>query len=422
MASKIPRRLAILAPHLVMPARIGCDIYIANKYAALPSDDWSATMIAADGIYHLREGLWEIEEACPNTMQSRVRIAQSMLFAGKDYLSAKFNSSAYLKLCEKVNWADFDRVIASFTTTEVLIRQIGIDSSLTAIETHNFDPKLYLDRALEQRGVKRVLAQVAAMRAQGVLKSLPANIPVFALGPADRCLFEGSGFTRVIETGLGHETHPPRTVFPSESRCRIAFVGALSTEMNVAALRDFIETHLARLAAAVSSPLDFLVAGSNPSSELRRYLKARNIELLADAPQEALYRAVQSCHATILPFPAANGLKLKFAMSTSLGVPVLGFIAPPDDFAGMNGVVHSQSMAVWGNFLTRLLKLPGAQKEAARVLQAASARLGWSDIVRRDMRAIDDFQARPAVNPSTSSSTTSSTTDNPRLPAGSATV
>ena len=381
--------VAILAPHLSTPLRNGADVYVWNKYVALDPTLWDARLITADGIYTLSDfGSWEMIRRVRPTHRSRVGALATMLTRGLDYLSAKFSTPAYLALCSEVALKNFDLVVCSYTSTVRIARDAGLDPARLMIDTHNFDPKVYLDRALELRGPRRLLAGLAAIRAHGLLRTVPTSTPLVALGASDCDLYRALGFTRVTQGRLGFEKRRPRAHFPTGEEPRLLFVGSLSMTMNEMALRAFVAGPLRELRRRLGRPLWFGVAGSRPSRSLVEFLKAAGVSVEADLADGELSYLLESCHATVLPFTSTNGLKLKFAHSASHGVPILSFIDPPEGLEQAAGVLVSSDMGAWAEWLDRLSTRLDLSRRWSAELQAASARNAWSVIVADEMAAL----------------------------------
>lgn len=387
------QRLLILAPHLNLPLRNGADVYIWNKWQGADPFEWDVTLIAADGTYALTQsGAWRPIDAAPDaTGRSRWAALLAMIIQGVDYLSAKFNTPAYLSQCRRQVLSDFDLVVCSFPSTYRLAVDLGIDARRLILETHNFDPKLYLDRALELRGVKRLMAALSAARSHALLKLMPKDMPLVALGPADSLFFRAMGFTRVIQGKLGFESRGVRQRFPGGTQARLLFVGSLSTVMNETVVREFVSHCLADLRRHVSRSLLFSVAGSRPSRKLSQFLREHGVALHENPSDDELASLLQNSHATVLPFTNSNGLKLKFGMSASHGVPILSFIEAPDGLDRIPGILVSRSMSDWADWLNALVAHPQLEEEYSVLLQDAAARQGWHSIVRQEMAQLSSM-------------------------------
>lgn len=113
----------------------------------------------------------------------------------------------------------------------------------------------------------------------------------------------------------------PRLIKPKYkvSTVRLLFVGSLSSQMNVDALRHLSEHYWDKLKADAS----LTVLGSKPSKEVVRLCNDNGWKLLADADDETLTQAYDNTHFAILPFPYGAGSKLKLAEACGRGVPIL---------------------------------------------------------------------------------------------------
>lgn len=400
------RSAAVIAPHLSFPLRNGADVYIASKWGSLDPADCRVWLLASDAVWLSGgDGQWQVVQRWPrNTRRSGSAAAALMLLSGRDYMGAKFNTPAYLRACRAVVQAcadlrDVDLVVASFPSAFGLAERMGIRGRLTAVETQNFDPKLYLDRSLEASSVvRRYLSLLAAMRSYQVLRRIPEQVPKIALGSGDTAMFEAFGMRPVLHSELGTEVFPPRTVFPDPSAIRISFVGSLSVSMNDTAVREFVGTTLVDLRRRCQLPLAFHVIGSRPSASLRQFLERHSVPLHADVSNEELDLLLQHSHATVLPFANSNGLKLKFWTSVSRGVPVLSLISAPEALASCSGVLVSRDPSAWSGFLSRLAGDPVHQRAVSAALQALARANSWRTFASAELGRLDTSTTRSAAS------------------------
>lgn len=381
-------RVAIFAPHLVTPIRNGGDVYIWRKWGALDRSRYQAWLFAGDGVYELGPQGWGRPQGtgvC--SLRSKPRAAARALLTGSDYLSARFETPAYLERVRGQLHEPPDLAVYSFVSTWRHVAPVVGRAGRSLVETHNFEPKFYLDRAVEAGGVVGIAASVAAARCQRLLAQLPRELPLVALGEADAQMFRALGFREVLLSALGYEAEPPRSRFPDGPGLRIAFVGALSISMNVTAIRSFALGALPRLRQALDLPLEVHVAGSRPSAALVAQLQRQGVQVHSDLPDAELASLLDSCHATILPFESSNGLKLKFASSAARGVPILSYIPPPPELAGAAAVLVSRDMAEWAAFL-RHVQEPARQAQAARELQGIVRGRTWRAGVEANLAAL----------------------------------
>lgn len=383
------KHVAVYAPHLVTPIRNGGDLYIWRKWGALDPTRFSCLLYGADAVYQLGDGGWQAcRVAAGITLRSRPAAAAVAMLTGRDYHSAKFNTRAYLDLMRGSAPPRADVSVFSYVSTYLFVAPSIPNPGRELVETHNYDTKYFLDLGLEAQGGTRAAAWMAAGRAHRLLGTLARSVPLVAVGEADACIFRALGHERVIVAGLGYDERPARAVFASAEPLRIAFVGSLSVRMNTAALRRFIADALPSLRRALGCPVELVTAGSHPSPALAAEIRRHGGTVHANLEDEALAAVLQHCHATILPFDASNGLKLKFALAASLGVPMLSYISPPPELAGASAVLVSRDMDQWAAFLERL-RAPAAQAQASRELQGIVRGRSWAQVANATLQALD---------------------------------
>lgn len=381
------RRIAIFAPHLATPIRNGGDLYIWRKWGSLDPHRYAARLFAADGVYELGAAGWaRLSGQTSSSMRGKAAAAMHAVLSGSDYLSSRFDTPAYLARVRGQADApgSLNLAVYSLPSTWLRVAPLIHEASASLVETHNYEPKFYLDRAAEGRGPFRLAASMAAVRAHAVLARLPKDVPLVALGEADAEIFRALGHRTVLLSTLGYEPEPPRARFPVPGSIRIAFVAALSITMNVAAILKFAEGRLQALRTALGSSLEMHVAGSRPSPALVARMRRCGIQVHADPTDGQLAELLDSCHATILPFESSNGLKLKFATSAARGIPILSYIQAPPELACAANVLTSDDMVEWAAFLRRLAE-PAALAQAARELQGIVSGRTWRACVEANL-------------------------------------
>lgn len=380
------RRIAIFAPHLATPIRNGGDLYIWRKWGSLDPRRHAARLFASDGVYDLTQAGWtRVEEPRSSSMRGKAAAAMHAVASGADYLSSRFATPAYRARVKRHMACNPDLAVYSLLSTWQHVAPL-VHAGASVVETHNYEPKFYLDRAVETHGVGRLAAGIAAVRAQVLLGRVPMDVPLIALGEGDAEIFRALGHRRVLLSTLGYDPHPPRNRFPAPGSVRIAFVAALSVTMNVAAIVQFTRGQLQALRRAIPS-LEVHVAGSRPCAGLVAHLQRCGIVVHPNPSDEQLGELLDSCHATLLPFESTNGLKLKFATSAARGIPILSYIEPPPELAGAASVLTSSSMESWAAFLRHLSK-PSAQVQAARELQGIVSNRTWRACVEANLAAM----------------------------------
>lgn len=383
------QRIAVFAPHLATPIRNGGDLYIWRKWGSLDPHRHAARLFAADGLYDLTAAGWaRVNEEASSSMRGKAAAATHAVFSGGDYLSSRFDTPAYLARVRDHLAGGLDLAVYSLPSTWLHVAPLVHGAGASLVETHNYEPKFYLDRAAEGRGPFRLAAGMAAVRAHALLARLPKDVPLVALGEADAEIYRALGHRSVLLSTLGYEPEPPRARFPKAGNIRVAFVAALSITMNVAAIVKFTKGQLQALRTELGSSLEVHVAGSRPSPALVAQLRRCGAHVHSDLTDAQLADLLDGCHATILPFESSNGLKLKFATSAARGIPILSYIQAPPELAGAASVLTSKDMTEWAAFLRRMAD-PAALVQAARELQGIVKGRTWRACVEANLAALN---------------------------------
>lgn len=381
------KKILIAAPHLTKPILNGADLYIEKKWGAINVETYEVTLVAADGIYILdKSNEWICTHNYPDTRRSQNLARLFHLFAVSEYLVSRYHTRAYQRHLDKFKLIPFYVVIASFASTYSLIS--GFNCKKIVVETHNYDPKLYRDRASELFGLKKYIALRNSSRSKKTLETIPKSVTMIALGVEDKKHFESFGFLRVLQSSIGYQSKPLRTTWPDADTTVISFVGSLSASMNEMALRHFFENDYEVLKSLLNKKLVVNVIGSDPSDEFSKYLFEYGVKLFPNVSDSVLENTLQKSVATFLPFKNNNGVKLKFATSASLGVPVVSFISPPDELQASSAIFYSDSIESWASFLNDISLDRNKMISICHAMQDMTKELSWSSVVTKEIEQI----------------------------------
>jgi len=194
------------------------------------------------------------------------------------------------------------------------------------IDTHNSEWNWYqLLRDSTRNPIARSVCDISIRRASEMMKILPADTLMVHVSDSDAADY------RRYRPDIEHMVVPngsnafPRLDFPNyrDPRKKLLFVGSLGQKMNLDALLHFHQTFWPKLQDVCS----VVVAGSNPSSSMRKLIIAAGWELRENLSDLGLARAFEEAHFSILPFQYGAGSKLKFFEAIAKGVPILSTIA-----------------------------------------------------------------------------------------------
>lgn len=319
------KSILVFAPHVLFPIRNGADKYIHKKWTSAP-DDVYVELIYGDGVYKVENGIFsKIAEFNKNKNKSLETIVKFIL-SREQYLFHKYKTKDVVDYVEKIQISKFDAVVCSFFSSYDLLKKYIKDDLNCLIESHNFDPKIYFDRALESGFIKRQLYVSAAYRSyKSIVEAKKVN--VCALGSADLNMFNSvlSNSSVAFVGGIGCEKYLDRVDFPKENDCILSFVGSLGIQMNNHAIKKFINEKWQKIKER-NKNTNLRIIGSSPSKDLIELAGFDpSISVHADVSDDELKFLVQTSCATLIPFESLNGLKLKMFMSIEMGVPFISY-------------------------------------------------------------------------------------------------
>lgn len=384
------KNILVVAPHLTFPLRNGADVYIVKKWSAFSKTGCKVIFLAADGLYVSENGDVTSIEKWKDTRASQFFAMLKFLFQGVDYISARFVTSIYISKIKYLASFDFDFVVFSFPSVYVKLKG-KVSADCYVVETHNFEPKLYRERADELSGFKRVIAKINAVRAEKILDDIDKDVPIIALGDDDFLCYSKLGFINTVLSVIGYEFSGSRAFYPSGDKCILSFVGSLSAVMNTAAIERFVNNEYQKLKDILSGNIELRIIGSNPIPSVVDLNNKLGVTVYANVSDDELGKLVQTSHAVIFPFENDNGQKLKFSTAISLGVPVLSYISKPSGLNVGAGVFNERDMCVWAREIKEFMGDPGLYKGISDELADFAESHSWENVVAHEFAELESM-------------------------------
>lgn len=376
----VKKRILVVAPHLEFPVRNGADKYISEKWSSVPHDEYEVCLIASDGTYMADGEGWSSVRRWPSRRMSRLQNVATILrfiLGDQQYLSYKYANSSIAQEVSIELKQQWHLIVFSFVSTYDRYAADLQPDSRVLIESHNFDPKIYLDRAAEVWGVRRGLYSVAAARSQLSLKRLPPEVTVCALGGQDASLLRATTNAHIQIGSIGFRCKELRVVYP-HSVCTptLIFVGSLGVQMNAHAISVFVRDQWQPI-KSVWPEARLKVVGSNPGRDLfKQFENQPGIDVMSNVSDERLMKELATSHCAIVPFSEANGLKLKVGSALECGVPIISSISLGNQLLedGIAQLVGSSDE--WISAITNVLE-PVRQRQVAQMALAYCRRWSW---------------------------------------------
>lgn len=386
-------RILVLAPHVVFPVRNGADKYIVSKWGALRGGG-RVEMIASDGVYFLdSEGGWCRcnDEPCygeKSRLPSAISSLVSFAFGRHQFLYYRYKSDYLKRIAKSKANESWDLIVYSFFGVHELffLEFDGPPPVRTLIETHNYDPKIYSDRANEASWPRSAMYSVAGQRAAAYIRSLSKSIDLCALGEGDAALYRQSAACEVHCCSIGMSRRPLRTIFPSEcDPLRFAFVGSLGIQMNAHSISQFVERDWGKIRLRYPTA-ELYVIGSNPSESLVASLeRCGGVKVKANLSDEDLFLSLHQCHFTLIPFRESNGLKLKVGLSLECGVPILSFMEMDRSLEQSGFAFSSARVNDWFSQIDRMRSIDVQRDMAGFAHQYCSSHT-WEDVAKASLK------------------------------------
>lgn len=378
-ASETVNRIFFFAPIAEWPPKHGGSIRTVRLFEEFcRAFSASGFLIGSNFNYQIEAGHPTITELNASE-RSKTAAALSSLLQTDHYLKQKQLTTEIRKRFEETV-AEFkpDVLFMSYLYSSVLIN-CAPNGVPVFIDTHNNDWEWFgnFKRCTRNPFVARVCDN-SLQKTNDFLEALPARTTLMHVSEEDAEAYQQhrNDLTHlVVPNGCDVK---PRNKQPDydDPLSAILFVGSLSSQMNVDALKYFAEKFWPELKADAR----FTVLGSNPGAEVRHLCEDHGWRLLANADDATLDRAYEEANFAILPFAYGAGSKLKLAEACGRGVPVLSTSAGAKGVTNLPpSVIVSDDPETWSEAVLTFVLEPPVLSEAI----AFSEKHSWRHIANK---------------------------------------
>ncbi len=395
-----PGRALVVAPHLLLPPRTGGNVLAFRQARALSRLGWRVDVLGASVRILMEEGEVVRTESIGARPRKRETAALRTLLLRTHFLQERFVTPGARRALRRILQGREDPpklVLASFLYSALFLQNTpdvgalhGRGTSLL-VETHNNELEWFANMAARQR---TPLGQWAAANSEKwVRRTLPRLHPAFRLVfltredreayrpwvPDPRALVAPVG----VEVAGGPGDGVPGDGVPGDGvpgygvPGHLLFVGHLGGDMNRAALEHFARVLWPAVRGAPPTPPQVVVAGAEPSREVRGLCRREGWRLEADVEAEALTRLYQGASFALLPFPDTAGSKLKLLEALAHGVPFLATTPLARELQGTPpACLVSDEPEAWARAVARFRR-EGASGGDREALQALARARSW---------------------------------------------
>jgi hypothetical protein len=320
------RSIVFLAPHLVLPARNGADVYVEGLARGVSKLRGEAIILGARQRITCVAGSILETQTFPNRIRSKIDAGIRTIARSSHYHLEKFNTKEYeARARAELAGGRYGSVVHSYLTTAKLGEGLA-GTHLEAVLTHNDEFKWFEDIERRSRNpMTRRVARISHRWLHTYLAERQHELELLHVTGED---MEGWGSRipghrgHVVPIGVDMPSTPAPALDP-EQPARLLFVGALGIGMNYDALAHFEQKFWPAISGLSDIRVEMVVVGSSPTDKVKRLARQAGWRLVPDASDQQLDHEFQSATFSILPFPYATGAKLKLLKSLSYGVPVL---------------------------------------------------------------------------------------------------
>jgi len=323
-------RTLVLAPHLIYPLRNGGDLLIDRKWSKFSVHVGSVDILGMNVMRKYHDGQLVEEISFYNQNRSKRVAALRSVVRRSHYLLEKYMTPEYLAEVRRILLIEqYDMLVCSLISTAWPIIHMGIKlPGKMLIETQNDEIKWYHNIRIQSRSFPE---KIAALVSQQWLKN---NLYRF-----EDCLFihvsedDDSGYRKILPKHksiiipVGTDEEALLNFHNKSDKCvdtfALIFAGSLTTKINYDALKHFENKFYPSIKDKYCQRIMVVVAGSNPSVDIRTLCERNGWTLHENVSDEKLRELYEQSLFSILPFSYVNGGKLKLLKSLSLGIPFL---------------------------------------------------------------------------------------------------
>jgi glycosyltransferase involved in cell wall biosynthesis len=281
-------------------------------------------------------------------------------------------------------------------------------AEFVAIGRHDFPP-VVLDRidcmtlaAWRELGVPQPL-RLKAKSLRGLLYQLRherrwvrAFDACVVAGPKDAALLRrisGRDSVHVVPNGV--EIQPLRTAADEAPVPTVAFTGVMAFPPNVDAVRYFVDAIWPQVRAQVPDAR-FLIAGRNPTAEVRQLTEVPGVEVLGEVPNMAA--VLKRAWVAVAPMRTGAGIKNKVLEAWAVGAPVVMSTFAAEGFSldpATQGLVTEEPRRM-AEILVRLLLDPDERRRLGASAHRLAMGHAWEGAAQEMSRLLHCASGRPA--------------------------
>lgn len=383
-------QVIIFAPHLEYPTRNGSDIYADRLGCYLSKYRQTVQIVGAQSVTIYTKGVISKQQEFKNQPRSKIIAAIRTIFFQSHYLYEKFLTREFRMKSDEIYKMNPEAlVIYSFLFSSAL----NFPSDNRIVLTHNDEIIYYQTRIDHTRNpLARLTASLSQKWILKLLKNLDSGTILAHITNDDL-----KGYEQIIPghknfiIPAGVEIDPLLEEYAWDDNIRLMFVGSLSVNMNIDALKFFAVKFYPELKAAFKDKLEVWIAGSNPAASVLEMCNTYGWKLYPNLPDNELKEKYHMVTFSILPFQYTTGAKIKLLNALSEGLPVLAtqnmMLYPNQDFEPN---LYSDEVADWIKHI-RSIEGKGISNSQREACMLFTRQFSWDEIALETDKIIDEM-------------------------------
>lgn len=250
----------------------------------------------------------ELEKVCASVSYHKRHMGKHLLLNNLPYVVISRRSEALVKLLMK----DTHPILFEGLHSCFHLGDPALHGRTRLVRAHNVEHDYYAALAVAERNAfRRGYFNAEARKLKRYEPVLSEADAILAISPKDQAHFQ-EHFRRVVHVPAFHPSD--RVEVPAGMGAFCLYHGALGVPENDRAALYLVREVFSALGARL------VIAGSGASAELKREVaRARNVELMEDAPTERIHDLVREAQVNVLPTFQATGIKLKLLLALFSG-------------------------------------------------------------------------------------------------------
>ena len=381
-----------MAPHLEYPPRNGGDIYIERLGRYLSNLRKVIILAKNRQLTYLHEAIAQ-ETFFSNETRPKISAAMRTVARRSHYLMERFITDDFMRQARELVAKNCDAtILCSYLITTKIFDEMPFAAGRQAVFTQNDEIEWFRNqRKFSDNPGQKIVAWLSE---QWVNKFLDQDAKKYLFIHINDLDFAGYEKRipahRAIIVPAGTDIHALPLLPDWDGTLRLLFSGSLSNKINYDALVFFEKHFWPTLKEQFGSQVQVYVAGSRPTTAVRRLCVAQGWQLFADISDDDLQRLFVQANFAILPFPYTTGAKMKLLNSLAGGLPVLATTIM-NYLPGQNFLpnLYSDSPEEWIQHLRRFTHI-GMSRQSRESCQKFAAQYSWKKITKqfdKDLRA-----------------------------------